>query len=79
MYDFYTLPEFRCKSYQALLVHILRLRFGQGAKLAYIGVAANNVASRKAIERVGFRLIMINSFYRFRSGKSWKPNGCERE
>jgi len=66
LYDFYTLPNFRGrKLYQALLVHILRLRFDQGAKHAYIGVAAKNVTSRNAIERVGFRLIMINSFYRF--------------
>jgi len=66
LYGFYTLPEFRCrKLYQALLLHILRLRFDQGAKYAYVGVAANNVASRKAIERVGFRLTMVASFSRF--------------
>jgi CelD/BcsL family acetyltransferase involved in cellulose biosynthesis/GNAT superfamily N-acetyltransferase len=66
LYDFCTLPEFRGrKLYQALLVHILRLRFGQGARHAYIGVAAKNIASRRAIERVGFRLIMVNRFYRF--------------
>ena len=55
LYDFYTLPEIRGrKSYKALLVHILRLRFGQGAKLAYIGVAANNVASAKRLNASDF-------------------------
>lgn len=66
LYDFYTLPEFRRrKLYQALLVHILRLRFSQGAKYAYLGLAANNVASRKAVERVGFRLLSIHRYSRF--------------
>lgn len=73
LYDFYTLPEFRGrKLYQSLLAHILRQRFDQGAQHAYIGVAANNVASRKAIERVGFRLMMVNNFYRFLKWKNLK-------
>jgi CelD/BcsL family acetyltransferase involved in cellulose biosynthesis/ribosomal protein S18 acetylase RimI-like enzyme len=64
LYDFHVLPEFRGKRlYQALLTDILRKRFGQGVPRAYITVLESNVASRKAIERVGFRLMRRN-FYR---------------
>jgi CelD/BcsL family acetyltransferase involved in cellulose biosynthesis/GNAT superfamily N-acetyltransferase len=76
LYDFYTLPEFRGRRiYKALLAHILRLRFGQGSKYAYIGVDAKNVPSRKAIESVGFRLATVNTFYRF---LKWKKLNTKR-
>ena len=61
LYDFYTIPEFRGRRlYQALLTHILRARFIEGAERAYIMVRETNVASRKAIERVGFRLAEVD-------------------
>ncbi len=65
LYDFYTIPEFRGRRlYQALLTHILRTRFAEGAERAYIMVQDTNVASRKAIERVGFRLAMVDEIIR---------------
>ena len=65
LYDFHVLPEFRGrKLYQALLTAILTKRFEEGASRAYITVLASNVASRKAIERVGFRLVRRNFYAR---------------
>jgi GNAT superfamily N-acetyltransferase len=66
LYDFYTLPEFRGKKlYQALLSHILSMRFSSGAKQAYITVLEKNAPSRVAIERVGFKPVTINEITRF--------------
>jgi len=63
LYDFHVLPEFRGKRlYQALLTDILRKRFAQGVPRAYITVLESNVASRKAIERVGFQLQRRNVY-----------------
>ena len=65
LYDFYTIPEFRGRRiYQSLLGHILQERFAQGAEQAYIMVQDTNVASRKAIERIGFRLVAIDEVKR---------------
>jgi CelD/BcsL family acetyltransferase involved in cellulose biosynthesis/ribosomal protein S18 acetylase RimI-like enzyme len=65
LYDFHVLPEFRGRRlYQALLTDILRKRFDEGASRAYITVLESNVASRKAIERVGFRLLRRNYYAR---------------
>ncbi|MGI8731760.1 MAG: GNAT family N-acetyltransferase [Pyrinomonadaceae bacterium] len=65
LYDFYTIPEFRGRRlYQALLTEIMRTRFAEGAERAYIMVQDTNVASRKAIERVGFRLAMVDDIVR---------------
>jgi CelD/BcsL family acetyltransferase involved in cellulose biosynthesis/ribosomal protein S18 acetylase RimI-like enzyme len=65
LYDFHTIPEFRGRRlYQALLTHILRTRFAEGAELAYIMVRDTNVASRKAIERVGFRVVAVDEISR---------------
>lgn len=61
LYDFHTLPEFRGrKLYQALLTAILKQRFAEGAERAYITVLARNAPSRAAIERVGFRPVVVN-------------------
>jgi CelD/BcsL family acetyltransferase involved in cellulose biosynthesis/GNAT superfamily N-acetyltransferase len=65
LYDFYTVPEFRGRRlYQALLTHILHSRFAEGAERAYIMVREKNIASRKAIERVGFRLAGVDKIIR---------------
>ena len=65
LYDFHTVPEFRGRRlYQALLTHILHTRFAEGAELAYIMVRDTNVASRKAIERVGFRVVAVDEISR---------------
>ena len=65
LYDFYTIPAFRKRRiYQALLTHILRSRFDEGAERAYIMVRDTNVASRKAIEHVGFRLVEVDEITR---------------
>ncbi|HET8550077.1 MAG TPA: GNAT family N-acetyltransferase [Bryobacteraceae bacterium] len=77
LYDFYTLPEFRGRRlYQSLLTYILRKRFREGAKQAYITVLERNVASRKAIERVGFRPVCINEFTRFLRWKKLRSHSC---
>jgi CelD/BcsL family acetyltransferase involved in cellulose biosynthesis/GNAT superfamily N-acetyltransferase len=65
LYAFFTLPEFRGRGlYKHLLSHILESRFQAGAKLAYITVLENNVASLRAIERTGFRRIQRNRVFR---------------
>ncbi|MEO8099700.1 MAG: GNAT family N-acetyltransferase [Acidobacteriota bacterium] len=65
LYDFFVLPEYRGrKLYQALLSHILDLRFQEGAERAYIGVLKSNVSSLRGIERVGFRSAMENRYLR---------------
>ena len=65
LYDFHVLPEFRGrKIYQALLEHILRLRFAEGAPTAFITVLESNVPSRTAIERIGFKLVAANEYRR---------------
>jgi len=63
LYDFHVLPEFRGRRlYQAILIHILRTRFAEGASRAYIAVLESNAPSRVAIERVGFRLVRRNLY-----------------
>jgi ribosomal protein S18 acetylase RimI-like enzyme len=63
LYDFHVLPEFRGRRlYQALLTEILRKRFAAGASRAYITVLESNTASKRAIERVGFRLMRRNVY-----------------
>lgn len=65
LYDFYTLPEYRGrKLYQALLSHILDLRFKEGAERAYIGVLKSNRSSLAGIEKVGFARWMVNRYHR---------------
>ena len=65
LYDFYVLPEFRGRRlYQSLLTHIMRKRFAEGARVAYIAVLNNNTSSRVAIERVGFKPLTYNEVFR---------------
>jgi CelD/BcsL family acetyltransferase involved in cellulose biosynthesis/GNAT superfamily N-acetyltransferase len=76
LYGFYVLPEFRGrKLYQALLSRILNDRFAEGAERAYIMCLETNVASRKAIERAGFRLVSVHRFSRV----LWKKRRQEQE
>jgi CelD/BcsL family acetyltransferase involved in cellulose biosynthesis/GNAT superfamily N-acetyltransferase len=66
LYGFHTVPEWRRRRlYQALLVHIVKQRFAEGAARAYIMCVETNVASRKAIERAGFRLVEVHEFRQF--------------
>jgi ribosomal protein S18 acetylase RimI-like enzyme len=63
LYDFHVIPTFRGRRlYQHLLSEILRQRFAEGAKQAYIGVLDSNSPSREAIVRVGFRLVARNRY-----------------
>jgi CelD/BcsL family acetyltransferase involved in cellulose biosynthesis/GNAT superfamily N-acetyltransferase len=63
LYDFYVLPEFRGQRlYQALLCHIVQTRFAEGVSDVYIAVLHGNVASRSAIERVGFHVVHRNHY-----------------
>ena len=65
LYDFFVLPEYRGrKLYQALLSHILELRFREGAGQAYIGVLKSNESSLAGIERTGFK--------RWRTTRYWR-------
>jgi CelD/BcsL family acetyltransferase involved in cellulose biosynthesis/SAM-dependent methyltransferase/ribosomal protein S18 acetylase RimI-like enzyme len=65
LYDFHVVPEFRGRRiYQSLLTHILRQRFAEGARTAWITVLASNRPSLAAIERVGFQLTAANSYRR---------------
>ena len=74
LFDFHVIPEFRGRRlYQALLAHILRLRFAEGATRAYITVLASNVPSRAAIERTGFELVARNAYRRFLNRESLQP------
>jgi CelD/BcsL family acetyltransferase involved in cellulose biosynthesis/ribosomal protein S18 acetylase RimI-like enzyme len=71
LYAFHTITAFRGRRLnQALLTHILRSRFAQGAERAYIGVLASNAPSRGAIERVGFRLRRKNEYVRLLTRQS---------
>lgn len=75
LYDFHTTPEFRGrKLYQALLTHILRARFAEGAARAYITVLEENTASKKAIERVGFQCIARNRYTRLLTRRSLRSS-----
>jgi RimJ/RimL family protein N-acetyltransferase len=61
LYGFFTVPEMRNRGlYAALLGRILRERFAEGARRAFIMCLETNVASHRAIERVGFRLMEIH-------------------
>ena len=74
LYDFHVLPEFRGRRlYQALLTDILQKRFAAGAPRAYITVLESNTPSRKAIERVGFRLMRRNHYRRVLNRTSLIP------
>jgi CelD/BcsL family acetyltransferase involved in cellulose biosynthesis/GNAT superfamily N-acetyltransferase len=65
LYAFYTVPEFRGRGVnQILLSHILAQRFAEGAARAYISAEASNLASRTAIERVGFRGVITHRWIR---------------
>ena len=65
LYSFYTMPEFRGQGfYQRLITNILKWHFATGVALAYITVLENNVASLRAIERVGFRRVQRNTVKR---------------
>ena len=65
LYSFYTVPEFRGRGlYQVLLRRILAWHFAAGVKLAYISVLENNLASLRAIEKVGFRRFQRNTVQR---------------
>jgi GNAT superfamily N-acetyltransferase len=65
LYSFYTVPEFRGRGlYQRLITSILTWHFAAGVKLAYITVLENNIASLRAIERVGFRRVQRNTVRR---------------
>lgn len=57
LYDFYTEPKFRKqKLYQSNLYKMIEDSFNSGAEEVFIGVAKGNIASKKAIEHVGFTL-----------------------
>lgn len=79
LYDFHVIPAFRGRRlYQYLLSEILKMRFAEGARHAYIGVLASNGPSRSAIERVGFRLAAINHYRRFfRREKVWTEHATD--
>ena len=65
LYDYYILERFRGRGvYSKLLAGIVQSRFNSGASKAYIMCLAANVASRKGIERAGFRL--------WRTDRCWK-------
>jgi GNAT superfamily N-acetyltransferase len=56
LYDFTTLPDFRGRGfYTDALFQLLRLSASAGMRRALIAVDPGNVASRKGIERAGFR------------------------
>jgi RimJ/RimL family protein N-acetyltransferase len=62
---FETLPGYRGRGlYQALLTGILTERFHEGATVAYIWCRRENVASYRAIQRVGFREMAIHRYSR---------------
>lgn len=55
--DFFTEPEFRRQGlYQRNLNEMIHDSFVSGGEEVYIGVNSDNIASRKAIEKVGFSL-----------------------
>ncbi len=57
IYDFFTNPAFQRQGfYQRALRQVLRDLAASGVKEAYVGVMKDNVASRRGIEKVGFRL-----------------------
>lgn len=68
MYDFYTHPDFRGRGlYRAALRHMLGAAFAhKGSQQVYIGVLADNMASRHVIERIGF--VHLGAFHRTRKG-----------
>lgn len=57
LYDFYTAPAFRGRGlYSAAIDHILADAFADPSlEFAYISVLADNLPSRKVIERAGFQ------------------------
>jgi CelD/BcsL family acetyltransferase involved in cellulose biosynthesis/GNAT superfamily N-acetyltransferase len=74
LFDFHVVPEFRGRRiYQALLTHILQMRFAEGAVRAYITVLEANAPSRVAIERVGFRVVARNLYQRLLKRESLTP------
>jgi CelD/BcsL family acetyltransferase involved in cellulose biosynthesis len=80
LYDYQVLHEYRGRQiYPALLSQILRERFAEGAAGAYIMCLESNIASRKGIERAGFRLHRIDSFSRLLRRKTWKQQDVRTE
>jgi RimJ/RimL family protein N-acetyltransferase len=66
LFAFETVPAFRGRRlYPAVLTGILDERFREGATLAYIWCRQDNVASYRAIRRVGFREVAVHEFERF--------------
>jgi RimJ/RimL family protein N-acetyltransferase len=62
---FETIPSYRGRGlYPALLTSILTERFREGALVAYIWCRRENVASYRAILRVGFREVAIHRYSR---------------
>lgn len=62
---FETVPAFRGRRlYPAVLTGILQERFREGAPTAYIWCRQDNVASYRAIRRVGFRAAAVHDYYR---------------
>lgn len=60
-----TLPEFRGRRlYPSVLTVILSERFSQGARRGYIWCRQDNIASYRAIKRVGFQEIAIHRYTR---------------
>lgn len=66
LYAFFTYEAYRGRGlYSANLSEIIRSAFCQGATKAYIVCEARNVASRKAICRVGFKPCSVHTKRRF--------------
>ncbi len=62
---FETLPAYRGRRlYPAILTQIVQERFREGAPTAFIWCRQENVASYRAIERVGFRKIAFHRYSR---------------
>ncbi|HEY2025982.1 MAG TPA: hypothetical protein VGG78_03175, partial [Gemmatimonadaceae bacterium] len=69
---FETFAPFRGRGfYAAVLTQILRERFGNGASAAYIWCAKENIASYRAIKRVGFQEVATHTYRRV-LGLAWK-------
>ena len=57
LYDFYTEPKYRRKKlYLINMIEMINDSFENGADEVFIGVRRDNFPSRKAIEKVGFKL-----------------------
>lgn len=78
LYDFYTHPDFRGRGlYRSTLEHMLADAFAdEQTEFAYISVLADNLPSRRVIERVGFAY-QGSFFWHRRFGKDQRFPGPE--